>query len=1305
MAGKKEKLIAEGDKLFGKGKVEGAIKAWEEALAETPKDVALLNKIGDAWAKINRVEDATRYYLRVGDHYASDGFFLKAIAMFKKINKNEPSRLDIYERLAELYAKQGLAMEAKSQYQVLADYHIKQGQTSDAAGVYLKIATLDPNNIQVHAKLADLLVQSKRLDEALKRYDLIGKMLLQKGMLDEAAQVYQKALKLAPGSPEALEALAAILQQKNDPAAALDILEQAAAGAPTNSKLLVLLGRTYAQLGRLSDSERVFTVAAGLLPNDPEITEARASIAMKRGDLDGAFRALKPLADAAAARGEAHRAVQILSPVLKQDPHHVGTLEAFVEYYQKAGEETTVLSHRNLLAEAFIARGEFERAAAVLNELVRIEPENLQHREKLSFVRQKMGAPPPTPAVAAIPVAQPAPPPQRAAAPPSPPPAPRATAPPSPPPPQRAPAPPPAAAPPASTFDETGSFLSKMDGGVVEAPEIEIDLGGMDEGTEPGGFGEPEIEIDLGGASGFEGTAESGEAISLGADRDFVTEHLTEADVFAKYGLVGKAIEHYELVLGREPNHKGALSRVLDLHIEEQDRAKVGETAQKLAGILRAAGDSEGLFDLEERLARNGIALPLAGVAAPSPRISTPAPTQPLPSEEPEIEIPVDEGEIDLGSSIDLTFDEVPELPTLEAEAPTAAEFDIPVEEVSAPLSFEAELAIEPMADEEPLVEPVSDLEISIEPSLPAEPAAEGVGEEEILIEEEAAPEAPFLEEPAAGEIVIEEAVAAVPPEAPPEPAVPREPEAPSIEELVVDELELPELEEIEDAEAYELPVEEEPIETVGEATIVSTPRTKPPAPAAVPLPEPPVEAPPPVVAKAAEPPVAPPPAPPVVAKAPAPAAAPPPVPPAAKPHRPELDLLGASIVSKPTAKPARPAAKAPSLDDLLGAAKPAKAAKPHPPAAAPSPDKITESFLRDLGMPKAKPKKGEKPLPKPPEAALPPPAAPEAEAPPFAAPAPPPPPPAEPEAEAPFAEGFDLGPAESTVEALSSDELSEVDFYLSQGLLEEAKSHLQRLEGKFPGHPDIAERMARLESAPSRRATGPVQIPEIASDDTGEFSMDLDLGRAIEEEMAKLEVGAAAGEPAPAPAVDEGNLFADEDSFFDLASELGQELAEEKAPPAAPDGLAGAEEASLEQIFKEFKKGVEQQLDSEDYDTHYNLGIAYKEMGLVDEAIGEFQIASKDPKRMIECCSMLGLCFLEKGMPQLAIKWYRKGLENPEIREGENLGLLYDLANVYQEIGDLENAHRTLIELYGVNAGYRDVSFRIKELEDALKG
>jgi tetratricopeptide (TPR) repeat protein len=214
------------------------------------------------------------------------------------------------------------------------------------------------------------------------------------------------------------------------------------------------------------------------------------------------------------------------------------------------------------------------------------------------------------------------------------------------------------------------------------------------------------------------------------------------------------------------------------------------------------------------------------------------------------------------------------------------------------------------------------------------------------------------------------------------------------------------------------------------------------------------------------------------------------------------------------------------------------------------------------------------------------------------------------------------------------------------------------------------------------------------------------ELGSLIEEKMQR----AAAEEPRDRAgverhAVDEENLFADEQQFFNLAEELEKELTEEAVTrPSAPDLTGTQDEASLQDIFREFRKGVEQQLSAEDYETHYNLGIAYKEMGLLDEAMGEFQLASKAPALTIECCSLLGLCFLEKGMPQLAIKWYGKGLATPGIRESETAGLLYDLARVYQDTGDVQQAYKTFLEVYGINTNYRDVVERVRNLEEARK-
>src|SRR4029453_13834789 len=145
----------------------------------------------------------------------------------------------------------------------------------------------------------------------------------------------------------------------------------------------------------------------------------------------------------------------------------------------------------------------------------------------------------------------------------------------------------------------------------------------------------------------------------------------------------------------------------------------------------------------------------------------------------------------------------------------------------------------------------------------------------------------------------------------------------------------------------------------------------------------------------------------------------------------------------------------------------------------------------------------------------------------------------------------------------------------------------------------------------------------------------------------------------------------------IDLGSELGElfgaQSAVEDQPPEG--GAPALGDAGLADIFKEFKKGVDKQLGKEDYDTRYNLGIAYKEMGLIDEAIAEFQLAAKDENRMLECASMLGICFMEKGMPKLAVKWYEKGLQAPGRSEEEYQGLKYDLAMAHEASGEVDRA------------------------------
>ncbi len=213
-----------------------------------------------------------------------------------------------------------------------------------------------------------------------------------------------------------------------------------------------------------------------------------------------------------------------------------------------------------------------------------------------------------------------------------------------------------------------------------------------------------------------------------------------------------------------------------------------------------------------------------------------------------------------------------------------------------------------------------------------------------------------------------------------------------------------------------------------------------------------------------------------------------------------------------------------------------------------------------------------------------------------------------------------------------SMGDLEQIDFFIDQELYDDAARVLAVLEEE---HPDDAEVAARR-----------LKLKEVG---------------VLLEAVESVEEGAE-------------ELFADEEQYIDLAKELEAELAAEEAMVDEATGR-GKGEALLEEVFREFQKGVAEQLSEEDSDTHFNLGIAYREMGLLPEAIREFQVSSRDPAYFVESCSIIGVCYQEQGMWSEAVSWYQKALVAPDISDDARLGLRYDLAVAYEGAGDVDQA------------------------------
>jgi len=223
-----------------------------------------------------------------------------------------------------------------------------------------------------------------------------------------------------------------------------------------------------------------------------------------------------------------------------------------------------------------------------------------------------------------------------------------------------------------------------------------------------------------------------------------------------------------------------------------------------------------------------------------------------------------------------------------------------------------------------------------------------------------------------------------------------------------------------------------------------------------------------------------------------------------------------------------------------------------------------------------------------------------------------------------------------------------------------------------------------------------------------------------------------AEAEPEPAkPAQTNGTPAMASDQFLaDLADEIdklgmdqltpsfSEAPKEEKAeaPVAAAKEQAPAagsllENAPLKEVFEEFRADLgEMGAEDEDLETHYNLGIAFREMGLLEEAISEFQKVAKANERgksfryAMQCCTLLGLAFMEKGQPSIAAIWYERALRTPGVDGESSLALRYDLGVAQESANDLDAALKSFSQVYAVNIDYRDVADRISALQKTTR-
>lgn len=390
LSSEKSKILEAAQQFTIRGQIQKAIEEWKKLLTSTPNDANIYNTIGDLCLKnqtaSNSSADAISYYENAGRIFEASGFALKAIAVYKKILKIDPSRKEIYLRLGDLNRERGLIGNAREDYLYAAKLYSQEGLAKEALEVYRKIADIDPSNLAIRKKIADIFYKEGLKKEAIEEYIKVAGAHLKSGEIDEAENLYKLILTLEPNNISAIVQVGRFHLENGHIDEAIGYGKKSFELSPDSLEVLSLLVDAYNKARRYNEAEELVTRILELNPRQLSYRDTLASILLNKGETQRAISEYLALSREYFSHRDFDRALSFAEKVAKISPDMIAAHEMLFEIYTNSSRKEETVGKGLFLAKHFDESGNVERAREYYLKILEEDPYNVEAKDGLSII-------------------------------------------------------------------------------------------------------------------------------------------------------------------------------------------------------------------------------------------------------------------------------------------------------------------------------------------------------------------------------------------------------------------------------------------------------------------------------------------------------------------------------------------------------------------------------------------------------------------------------------------------------------------------------------------------------------------------------------------------------------------------------------------------------------------------------------------------------------------------------------------------------------------------------------------------------